>query len=110
MEGVGHPRIIEIYDDYVEDNAAHADINMEGVGHPIVPDTNNDGEDEFNDAEEIMDEMMDADKEINSIREPEIQIEVTEKRKQPSLRDRRRTRSMAAAAKKTPRKERLILL
>ena len=37
--------------------------------------------------------------------ESEIQIEATEKRKQPSLRDRRRTRSMAAAAKKMPRKE-----
>ena len=53
--------------------------------------------------------MMDTDKEINSITEPDIQIETPEKRKQPSPRD-RRIRSMAAAAKKTPRKERWILL
>ena len=85
-------------------------INREGVSHPIGTNINSDGEDEFNDAEEITDETMNADEEINSVVEPEIQIEATEKRKQPSPRDRRRTRSMAAAAKKTPRKERWILL
>ena len=86
---------------------------MEGVGHPNVMDVNSDGEDKFNDVEEITDEMMGSVDEINlaDIRvEPQVQIEVPDKRKQPSPRERRRTRSMAAAAKKTPRKERWILL
>ena len=123
MEGVGHPRIIElieISEDDDGDTEVHIDVNREGVGHPIGT---NDDEDEFNDMEEITDKNMDNDEEINLIVEPEIpeesetpeeheipEIQTPEKKKQLSQRDRRRTRSMAVAAKrKTPRKERWIL-
>ena len=87
LEGVGHPIVIEIDND---DTEVHAEINMEGVDHPNVMDVNSDGEDEFNDTEEITDEMIGSVDEINlpDIRvEPEVQIKVPDKRKQPSPRE-----------------------
>ena len=105
------------------------DDNLEGVGHPIMPEINDDDEDEFNDAEEITDEMLDPDNlegvghpivlNLSDVTEepnlPEGQIEVQvepqapEKRKHPSTRERRRTRSMAAAGRRALRKEQWML-
>ena len=69
LEGVGHPRIVEVIEisDDDRDTEVHTDVNREGVGHPIGT---NDDEDEFNHVEEIMDKNMD-DEEINLVAEPE---------------------------------------
>ena len=105
LEGVGHPRLIElieISEDDDKDTEVQIDINREGVGHPIGA---NDDEEINLRAEPEIPEILEE-PEIPEINEPEI----PEKKKQLSPRDRRRTRSMAAAAKrKTPRKERWIL-
>ena len=120
LEGVGHPRPIEIIEIDEEDDgeteAETDDANREGVGHPRRE--NIDSEEEFNDAVEVTDETMEDNElpegpeemnnDVEDERQTDEQAKKQTKKKQPSPRE-RRTRSMAAAKKKrTPIKERWL--